>query len=247
MAYSIGFAGKGGTGKTTLAGLLVKYLIERNKSPVLAVDADANSNFNEVLGLKPKSTLGAAREEMKKVSDPGLTKDVFMAMKLEQAIVEAQGFDLLVMGRPEGPGCYCAANTLLTKYLEKLVHHYAYLVMDNEAGMEHISRLLFKDLDLLLIISDAGQRGIQAAGRILDLTRQLGLTIRKTALIINRAPEEPLTELEKRAEELGLRLVGHIPEDSQIRTWDLKGRPLIGLEKDNKALKAAQAIFDQLL
>lgn len=247
MAYSIGFAGKGGTGKTTLAGLLVKYLVERNMTPVLAVDADANSNLNEVLGLEFKATLGAAREEMKKLNDPGLTKDVFMSMKLEQALVEAQGFDLLVMGRPEGPGCYCAANTLLAKYLEKLVQSYAYLVADNEAGMEHISRLTFGNLDLLLIISDASQRGIQAAGRILDLIRELGLAIRKTALIINRAPDDPLAELEKTAGELGLLLAGRVPEDSQIREWDLKGRPMIGLEKENKALKAAHAIFARLL
>jgi CO dehydrogenase maturation factor len=247
MAYSIGFAGKGGTGKTTLAGLLVKYLVERNMTPVLAVDADANFNLNEVLGLEFKATLGTVREEMKKLNDPGLTKDVFMSMKLEQALVEAQGFDLLVMGRPEGPGCYCVANMLLTKYLEKLVHRYAYLVADNEAGLEHISRLMFRDLDLLLIISDASQRGIQAAGRILDLTRELGLAIRKTALIINRAPDDPLAELEKIAGELGLLLAGRVPEDSQIREWDLKGRPMIGLEKENKALKAAQAIFDRLL
>ena len=247
MAYSIGFAGKGGTGKTTLAGLLVKYLVERHMTPVLAVDADANSNLNEVLGLEFKATLGAAREEMKKLNDPGLTKDVFMSMKLEQALVEAQGFDLLVMGRPEGPGCYCAANTLLTKYLEKLGQSYAYLVMDNEAGMEHLSRLTFGNLDLLLIISDASQRGIQAAGRILDLTRELGLAIRKTALIINRAPDDSLAGLEKIAGALGLLLSGRVPEDSQIRAWDLKGRPMIGLEKENKALKAAQAIFDRLL
>lgn len=247
MAYSIGFAGKGGTGKTTLAGLLVKYLVERNMTPVLAVDADANSNLNEVLGLEFKATLGAAREEMKKLNDPGLTKDVFMSMKLERALVEAQGFDLLVMGRPEGPGCYCAANTLLAKYLEKLVQSYAYLVMDNEAGMEHLSRLTFGNLDLLLIISDASQRGIQAAGRILDLTRELGLAIRKTALIINRAPDDSLAGLEKIAGALGLLLSGRVPEDSQIRAWDLKGRPMIGLEKENKALKAAQAIFDRLL
>ena len=247
MAYSIGFAGKGGTGKTTLAGLLVKYLVERHMTPVLAVDADANSNLNEVLGLEFKATLGAAREEMKKLNDPGLTKDVFMSMKLERALVEAQGFDLLVMGRPEGPGCYCAANTLLTKYLEKLGQSYAYLVMDNEAGMEHLSRLTFGNLDLLLIISDASQRGIQAAGRILDLTRELGLAIRKTALIINRAPDDSLAGLEKIAGALGLLLSGRVPEDSQIREWDLKGRPIIGLEKENKALKAAQAIFDRLL
>ena len=121
MAYSIGLAGKGGTGKTTVAGLLVKYLVEKGKVPVLAVDADANANLNEVLGLEVQETLGDAREEMKKGVATGMTKDIFMEMKLEQALVEAKGYDLVVMGRPEGPGCYCAANTLLTNYLDRLI------------------------------------------------------------------------------------------------------------------------------
>jgi CO dehydrogenase maturation factor len=152
MAYSIGLAGKGGTGKTTVAGLLVKYLVEKGKVPVLAVDADANANLNEVLGLEVQETLGDAREEMKKGVATGMTKDIFMEMKLEQALVEAKGYDLVVMGRPEGPGCYCAANTLLTNYLDRLIKNYAYIVVDNEAGMEHISRLTTNNIDLLLIV-----------------------------------------------------------------------------------------------
>jgi CO dehydrogenase maturation factor len=247
MAYSIGFAGKGGTGKTTVAGLLVRYLVEKNKIPVLAVDADANANFNQVLGLEFKATLGAAREEMKKINGPGLTKDVFMSLKLEQALVEAQGFDLLVMGRPEGPGCYCAANTLLSKYLEKLKKNYAYMVVDNEAGMEHVSRLTFRELDLLLIISDATQRGLQSAGRISKLTQELGLTIKKSALIINRASIEPFLEFGNLAKELGLVWSGWIPENNEVREFDLKGIPTIILTKENKALRAAYAIFDQLI
>ena len=159
MPYSIGLAGKGGTGKTTVAGLLVKYLAEKGKIPVLAVDADANSNLNEVLGLEVEETLGDAREEMKKGVATGMTKDVFMEMKLEQAVVEAKGFDLIVMGRPEGAGCYCAANTLLTNYLDRLINNYAYIVMDNEAGMEHISRLTTNNVDLLLVVSDPTPRG----------------------------------------------------------------------------------------
>ena len=132
MPYSIGLAGKGGTGKTTIAGLLVKYLVEKEKTPVLAVDADSNANFNEVLGLQVEETLGDAREEMKTGVSTGMTKDVFMEMKLEEAVVEADGFDLVVMGQPEGAGCYCAANTLLTNYLERLSGNYPYIVMDNE-------------------------------------------------------------------------------------------------------------------
>ena len=131
MPYAIGLAGKGGTGKTTIAGLLIKYLVEQGKTPVLGVDADSNANLNEVLGLEVEETLGEAREEMKTGVAAGMTKDVYMQMKLEQAVVESKDFDLVVMGRPEGAGCYCAANTLLTQYLEKLVNNYAFVVIDN--------------------------------------------------------------------------------------------------------------------
>ncbi|MEJ2167241.1 MAG: AAA family ATPase, partial [Desulfobacterales bacterium] len=164
MPYTIALAGKGGTGKTTLAGLLIKYLVKQNKTPVLAVDADCNANLNEVLGLKVKDTLGNAREEMKKGVVPGgMTKDIFMEMKLEEALVEAPGFDLVVMGQPEGAGCYCAANTLLVGFMERLANNYPFIVMDNEAGMEHISRLTTKNVDILLIVADTSRRGLQAA------------------------------------------------------------------------------------
>ncbi|MBW1989195.1 MAG: AAA family ATPase, partial [Deltaproteobacteria bacterium] len=142
MPLTIALAGKGGTGKTTLAGLLVKYLLKQEKTPILAVDADSNANLNEVLGLPITVTLGEAREQMKKGDVPsGMTKDIFIEMKMEEAVSEADGFDMVVMGQPEGAGCYCAANTLLTRFLERLTDNYRYVVMDNEAGMEHISRL----------------------------------------------------------------------------------------------------------
>ena len=166
MQYTIALAGKGGTGKTTMAGLLIKYLVKHNKTPILAVDADCNSNFNEVLGLEIKDTLGNAREEMKKGVVPGgMTKDIFMEMKLEESLVEAPGFDLIVMGQPEGAGCYCAANTLLAGFMERLAGNYPFIVMDNEAGMEHISRLTTKNVDILLIVTDPSRRGLQAAIR----------------------------------------------------------------------------------
>jgi CO dehydrogenase maturation factor len=146
--YTIAMAGKGGTGKTTLAGLLVRFLKEQDMTPILAVDADANSNLNEVLGLEVEETLGEAREMMKKDVPVGMTKDIFIEMKVEQSLVEANGFDLMVMGRPEGPGCYCAANSLLSKFIERMMDNYPYLVVDNEAGMEHFSRLTTKYIDV---------------------------------------------------------------------------------------------------
>jgi len=247
MPYSIGLAGKGGSGKTTIAGLLVKYLVEKKKTPVLAVDADSNANFNEVLGLKVEETLGDAREEMKKGVATGMTKNVFMEMKLEQAVVEAEGYDLIVMGRPEGAGCYCAANTLLTQYLGRLIDNYESVVIDNEAGMEHISRLTTNNIDILLIISDASRRGILSAARISELTDELGIKVGQKLFLINQVKEDRKDALIKVAEEFGLNVTGTIPEDNNIRDFDLKGIPTMKLDKDSNSIKAAYDVFNKIL
>ena len=247
MTYSIGMAGKGGTGKTTLAGLLIKYLVKKGKTPVLAVDADSNANLNDVLGLEVEETLGDAREEMKKGVATGMTKDVFMEMKLEQAVVESKDFDLVVMGRPEGAGCYCAANTLLTQYLDRLIDNYAYVVIDNEAGMEHISRLTTNNIDLLIIVSDASKRGIDSAARILELTDELGLKINRKVFVVNQVKEGLRETVEKMVREYPLDLVGIIPEDVQVHDFDLNGRPTMELDEASKALQASFEIFDKVI
>ncbi|MDY7036467.1 MAG: AAA family ATPase, partial [Thermodesulfobacteriota bacterium] len=228
-------------------GLLVKYLVEKGKVPVLAVDADSNANFNEVLGLKIQETLGDAREEMKKNVSIGMTKDVFMEMKLEEAVIEAEGFDLIVMGRPEGAGCYCAANTLLTKYLDRLMNNYSFVVIDNEAGMEHISRLTTNNIDTLLIISDPSRRSIQSAERILELTNELGLNIENKFFIVNQVKEEQFNTIKKVVDGYKMDLRGIIPEDIQVRDFDLCGRPTTELNTESNALKAAYQIFDGFL
>ena len=247
MSISIALAGKGGTGKTTMAGLLVKYLSDKGKTPVLAVDADANANLNEVLGLEVEATLGQAREEMKKGVATGMTKDVFMEMKIQEAVVETPGFDLIVMGQPEGPGCYCAANSLLTAYLDKLIGNYNYVVIDNEAGMEHISRLTTNNVDFLLVVSDPTRRGIQAAARIVTLTDSLGLSINKKGLIINQVKEGQEETLAKMVPDFGLELIGTVPEDTIVREFDLDGKPTVALSDENRALKAAYDIFEKRL
>jgi CO dehydrogenase maturation factor len=247
MTYSIGLAGKGGTGKTTIAGLLIKYLVEKDKVPVLGVDADSNANLNEVLGLKVDETLGDAREEMKRGVATGMTKDVFMEMKLEEAVVEAKGFDLIVMGRPEGPGCYCAANTLLTNYLDKLIHNYAYVVMDNEAGMEHISRLTTNNVNVLIVVSDPTRRGIQSAARIFELTKDLGLNIEQKRLVVNLAKDGQFDNIRKAVETFELDLTAVIPEDGLVRDFDFDGRPTTELGKESRALQAAYALFDKII
>jgi len=248
MPFSIALAGKGGTGKTTISGLLIKYLTAKGKTPILAVDADSNANFNEVLGLSVNETLGNAREEMKKGVVPGgMTKDVFMSMKLEQAVVEAPGYDLVVMGQPEGSGCYCAANTLLTGFLERLTGNYPYIVIDNEAGMEHISRLTTKDVDILLIVSDTSRRGLQAALRINELSRDLKIGVGESHIIINRCKENPSSDILNMIKEAGINLAGTIPEDKTLYEYDLNGRPTIELPYDNSVVKAAFGIFDNIV
>lgn len=247
MTYSIALAGKGGVGKTTVAGLLIKYLVAKGKTPILAVDADCNANLNEVLGLEVHDTLGQAREDMKKGKVPsGMTKDVFMSMRLEQAVAEEANFDLVVMGTPEGAGCYCAANSLLAGFLEKLVNNYSFVVMDNEAGMEHISRLTTNNVDVLLIVTDTSRRGLQAGLRINKLAKELNIGVGKSCLVINQAKSDMPQEVMDIIAEDGLELAGVLPEDDAIYQYDLKGQPTIAIPEDNPTVKAAFAVFDRI-
>ncbi|MBI4643282.1 MAG: AAA family ATPase [Deltaproteobacteria bacterium] len=248
MSFVIALAGKGGTGKTTVAGMLLRYLVEHGKTPVLAVDADANSNFNEVLGLEVESTVGAAREEMKKGGGlVDITKDQLIEMRINQCLVEADGFDLIVMGQPEGPGCYCAANNLVAHFMGVLAKNYPYILMDNEAGMEHISRLTTSNVDLLVLVSDPSWRGIQAARRLHDLARQLKIVIGRAVLIVNRVANGLSSKAQAEIESQGLELAGLIPEDPRIAEFDAMGRPTYTLPADSPALQAGYDIFAGLL
>jgi CO dehydrogenase maturation factor len=248
MSFSIALAGKGGCGKTTLAGMLVRYLVTQNKTPILAVDADSNANFNEVLGLEVRETLGNAREDMKKGDVPsGMTKDIFMEMKLEEAVAEAPGFDLIVMGQPEGAGCYCAANSLLTNFLERLQDNYPFIVLDNEAGMEHISRLTTKNVDVLLIVSDPSRRGLQAAVRINELAKNLNIGVAKSYIVINMAKEAPSQKAMQMIAAADLELVGTVPNDDLIYEYDFEGLPTFDIPQDSQSVQAAFDIFDKIM
>ena len=248
MPYAVAMAGKGGTGKTTIAGFLIRYLVQKGKTPILAVDADSNTNLNQVLGVSMRATLGTAREEMKEgVVKHGMTKQTFMEMKLADAVVEGEGFDLIAMGRPEGAGCYCAANHLLSMYLARLIDNYPYMVMDNEAGMEHISRLTTNNVDVLLIVSDPSIRGIDAAGRINTLVDELKLRAVKRFLIVNQARDGLAGSLQQAIVEQGLNLAGTMPKDDLLYEFDMNGNPIVTVPDDNPALCAAFEIFDKVI
>jgi CO dehydrogenase maturation factor len=227
--------------------MLIKYLLDKGKKPILAVDADSNANLNEVLGVAVNSTIGEARELMKRDVPMGMTKEMWFEYKVNEALIEANGYDLLVMGRPEGPGCYCAANTLARKYIDILSDNYRYVVIDNEAGMEHLSRLTTQNVNLLVIISDPSSRGVSTAGRIRDLVLELNLEIGRSVLIVNRAPGDLDPAITQQAEALGLELAGTIPSDETVFQFDVEGKPTFELPADSRAVQSARKIFHDLI
>ncbi len=248
MPKVIAVAGKGGVGKTTLCGMLVRYLVEVVKNgPVLAVDGDPNSNLNEVLGVTVDVTIGEARELMKKDVPAGMTKDVWFEYKVQEAVIEAKGFDLLVMGRPEGPGCYCAANSLAKQSIDTLKNNYAYVVVDNEAGMEHMSRLVTQDIDVLYVVSDATPRGILTASRILKLIRELKLNIKNTCTVINRLRENDESALRSIAKKKDMEDSVTVRNDEELAIADGEGKSIFELPLNSIALADAYAIFEGML
>lgn len=254
MGHVIAVAGKGGVGKTTLCGLLIQYLCESGKNPVLAVDADANSNLNEVLGVKTEITLGELREEIERAGvdsryqiPAGITKQDYLEMRLADAITEEDDYDLMVMGRTQGQGCYCFVNGLVQTQIQRLQSHYPYIVVDNEAGMEHISRGILPTMQTAILVSDCSRRGVQAAGRIARLVEELNFKPQKMGLIVNRAPEGRLDagtmeEIQKQ----NLELLGVIPHDDMVYRFDCDGRPTIQLPADSPVRAALKEIVEKL-
>ncbi|RUM86920.1 MAG: carbon monoxide dehydrogenase [Thermodesulfatator sp.] len=251
MAVRIALAGKGGTGKTTTAALLIRYLVETGQGPVLAVDADPNANLNELLGLTVEITLGEIKNELRTSVPESMARGDFMEMRVHEALVEAEGYDLLVMGQPEGPGCYCAAHAFLSQALQRLEKSYRYLVVDNEAGMEHLSRLNMVEIDHLLVVSDASTRGVLTAARIAALVKPLQLQVAHQWLLVNRAPETIPGALDLYVRETcqkeGLQFLGYLPESPEIFELEISQRPLWELPSGHPLLQKAYHLFDHML
>jgi len=239
MSCIIAIAGKGGVGKTTISAMLVHYLLTIDK-PVLAVDADPNSNLNAALGMEYEETIADIREEAKKKIPENFSKSEFFSLRLEEAIAEGNGFDLLVMGRPEGPGCYCAVNNILREYLAKISKKYQFVVIDNEAGMEHLSRRTAADIDLLLLISDPTMVGIGSAINAFNTAKSAGIKIKEISLIINKSKGRLDPDKLKLIEETGLKIGGYIDFQDEIQKNSEKGGSV-------KAEIASLAVFDSIL
>ncbi len=255
MTVTIAVAGKGGTGKTTITTLIIRHIIENNLGDVLAIDADPSTNLNLALGVELEETVGDIREEALVQAQSGgmggISKHDYLDLRMNQALVEAPGFDLLAMGRPEGPGCYCAANNILRLCVDRLAKNYDYVVIDNEAGLEHLSRRTTRDVDLLLLISDPTLRGLLAAARAANLIKELKTHASEVKLVINRVittdgqTPDLFPQLQRVIDENGLELAALIPMDPTVAEFDAIGRPLIELPADAPVSKAVEELIER--
>jgi len=261
MTTTIALAGKGGVGKTTIAGMVIKYLAQNQPGSILAIDADPSSNLNMVLGLDLDFTVGEIREDMlQQVKSTlveggaamgglpgGISKREYLEYHIRSSLAEGSRFDLIAMGRGEGQGCYCAVNHNLREVVDGMSRHYAYVVIDNEAGMEHLSRRTTRDVQHLLIVSDPSQRGLVAAQRIADMSRELDIRIEKAHLIINRVQGDLSPETSAFIDGMGLPLLGFVQADDSVSAYDLSGRPLVDLPDDAPVYLSVAAILKAIL
>jgi CO dehydrogenase maturation factor len=268
LTTTIALAGKGGTGKTTIAALIIRYLIEERSGSVLAIDADPASNLNLVLGIEVEQSVGSIREDMLDqvqssgalagAMPGGMSKQDYLDYQVHKALVEGDKVDLLVMGRPEGPGCYCAANQMLRTIVDRIGKQYDFVVIDNEAGMEHLSRRTTRDVDVLLLVTDPTQRGLATAQRMREMVPQLDIGVRRVYLVVNRVRDlspgpsptrggglpAPLAEAVARS---GLELAGIVPEDPAMAEFEFTGRPLVELPAETAVYRAVREIAERVL
>lgn len=249
MSCVIAMAGKGGVGKTTVSALVVRYFAKLASDPLLAVDADPNSNLGETLGLDITKTVGDIREGFMK--DPqgvpsGMDKVLYLEMLMNQVLIEQSAFDLLVMGRQEGQGCYCMVNNILNRFADELEGNYKYLLVDNEAGMEHLSRRTSGKVDMLLMVTDYALRGLRAVGRINGMLDDLKLDVRQKGIIVNRAPEKLSRAFLDEVEQIGVPILCTIPNDDHLLEFDMEQRSLLDLPNDSPAVLAVEGLMEKV-
>jgi CO dehydrogenase maturation factor len=246
LGFNIAVAGKGGTGKTSITGLIIRHLIRAGKGPILAVDADPNANLGESLGLDVGKTIGsviASFNDEKINIPPGMTKEAYLEYKINGTITESKGLDLITMGRGEGPECYCYPNLLLRKFVDGLSQNYAYVVMDNEAGMEHLSRRTTQNIDLLLIVSDHSVKGVRTVARIIDLIAELKLAVARQAVVINLVPDSLDGAVKDELARLDIEPAATIPWDEQLPEYDLGLKSLLELPDTAGAVAAVDRLL----
>ena len=257
MTTTIALAGKGGTGKTTVSALIIRYLVEERDGSILAIDADPSSNLNLVLGMEVEQTVGGIREGMLKLvqtsgalagSMPGgMSKQEYLDYQIQMALVEGDRVDLLAMGRPEGLGCYCAANQMLRVIVDRIEKQYDYVVIDNEAGMEHLSRRTTRDVDVLLLVTDPTQRGLIAVRHMAGMVPELEIGVGHTYLVVNRLRGDMPEPLAQAVEEFGLDLLSTVPEDLAMAEFEFTGRPLVELPAETTVYQAVRGIAGQIV
>ena len=260
MTITIALAGKGGVGKTTIAGMVVKYLAQSQNGTILAIDADPSSNLNMVLGLDLEWTVGDIREDMLSQVKTSLTaggaamgalpggvsKHEYLDYEIRSSLAEGIQFDLIAMGRSEGPGCYCAVNHNLRDVVDSISKNYRYVVIDNEAGMEHLSRRTTRDVDHMLIVTDPTQRGLVAAQRIAELRTELDIRVENAYLIVNRLTGDMPPALENAIQQLPIPLLGVVPSDSDLMDFEFSGRPLVDLGDDSPVFRSVAEMMEQI-
>lgn len=261
MTTTIALAGKGGTGKTTVSGMIIKYLMQKQEEAILAIDADPSANLNMVLGLDLELTVGDVRENLlteiknslklggaaRGTLPGGMTKQDYLDYEVQFALSESKRFDLIAMGRSEGQGCYCAVNHNLREIIDDISENYRYVVIDNEAGMEHLSRRTTRDVQHLFIISGPTQRGIVAAERIVQLKDELEINIENAYFILNRLPGEMPAPIQERIDKMNIPFLGVVPMDEKLMSFEFSGKPLVDLGDDSPVYLSVAKMMDQVL
>ncbi|MBI1747222.1 MAG: AAA family ATPase [Acidobacteria bacterium] len=251
MSWTLSITGKGGVGKTTLAALAVRWLTEHGPKPILAVDADPNTCLDALLGVKAPRTVGGVREEAKQLAQSqsanGMGKAELLDMKIQETLVEAAQFDLIAMGRPEGPGCYCYANNVLRSVLARIANQYPAVIIDNEAGLENLSRRTVQRSDWLVFVTDASARGLATARRLYDMALELAISAQAMGVVINRMRDgECLDRAQRLFEDTPVALLGGLPDDAEVAARDAAGQSVFGLSVENAVYTAGKQIFRRI-